>query len=82
MCWEPYRHHIVFLDHFDFLDSRTISIFGYLDFEGRSIFVRRQTYHFEDILCYWPSLSSFMLTPCLPFNPLGVTPIIPDDLPL
>jgi len=82
LCWEPYRHHVVFLDHFDFLNGRTISVFGYLDFEGRHIFVRRQTYHFEDLLRHWPSLTSFILAPRLPFNPLGITPVIPDNHPL
>ncbi len=82
LCWEPYRHHIVFLDHFNFLDGCSISTYRYLDFEGRNIFVQQQAYHFEDILCHWPALSSFILTPHSPFNPFGLIPIIPDDLPL
>ncbi len=81
-CREAYRGHLVLLDHFDFLDGRSISTYGSLQFEGQHIFVHRQYYHFEDILRYWPHLGSFILTPRTPFDPFGHIPVTLDDTPL
>ncbi len=81
-CRKAYRGHLVLLDHFDFLDRQMISTYGSLQFEGRHIFVRRQYYHFEDILCYWPHLSTSIFTPRMPFDPFGHIPVTLDDSPL
>ncbi len=81
-CREAYRGHLVLLDHFNFLDRRSISTYGSLQFEGWHIFVRRQYYHFEDILCHWPRLGLFILTPRTPFDPFGHIPVTLDDSPL
>ncbi len=81
-CCEAYRGHLVLLDHFDFLDRRSISTYGSLQFEGRHIFVCRQYYHFEDILCHWPCLGLFILTPRTPVDPFGFIPVTLDDSPL
>ncbi len=81
-CREAYRGHLVLLDHFDFLDGRSISTYGSLQFEGRHIFVRPQYYHFEDILRHWPRLGLFILTPRAPVDPFGYIPVTLDDSPL
>src|SRR6266404_8126477 len=63
-CCEASRGHLVLLDHFNFLNRWTISTNGYLEFEGRHIFIHQQSYHFKDILCYsphGPHLSTFIL---------------------
>jgi hypothetical protein len=56
----------------DFLDGRTCTIYGYLDWSSEGLPLAQEvSYHFHDELRITPALAPFCLLPCRPLNPLA-----------
>jgi hypothetical protein len=73
---------LVPLVSYDFLDGRTITLCGHLQFTERGLFIVRRTTHIEDALRIQPELAKFVCMPRVPTNPFNFIIPPPLDLPL
>jgi len=79
---EAFTGALVILDVTDFLDGRLVTSYGYLAFEGNSVFAKDQGIHCEDVVRAAPQLLAHTLTPRLPANPLDFIFLYLDHVPL
>jgi hypothetical protein len=79
---QAYTNTLVVLEVQDFLDGQVVTTFGYLAFQGTSIFRLYQAHHFDDAAWTAPLLLSYCLTPCLPLDPFEFISTFEDNKPL
>ena len=73
---------LVLLETLDFLDSRKITTYGFLEFDENFVYVRSQGYHCEDAIRSFPTLLAYCFTPRIPVDPFVHVSVHPETIPL
>ena len=73
---------LVLLETLDFLDSRKISTYGFLEFDENFVYVHSQGYHCEDAVWSFPTLFAYCFTPHIPVDPFVHVSVHPETIPL
>jgi hypothetical protein len=77
-----YEGALIILAIYDFLDCRHVTVYGFLVLDITSTYVKWQSYHCEDLLCTYPGLFAYTLSPLLPLDPLSFVAVHPKTIPL
>jgi hypothetical protein len=79
---QAYTNTLVVLEVQDFLDRWVVTTFGYLAFQGTSVFRLYQAQYFDNAARTAPLLLSYCLTPRLPLDPFEFISTFEDNEPL
>jgi hypothetical protein len=79
---QVYTNTLVVLEVQGCLDGRVVTTFGYLAFQGASIFGLYQAQYFDNTAWTAPLLLSYCLTPRLPLDPFEFISTFEDNEPL
>ena len=77
-----YAGALVVISIYDFLDGRRITVYGYLELDIASTYVKWQAFHCEDLLRTYPGLFAYTLSPRIPVDPFSYISVHPETIPL